>query len=191
MADEAPRDEATLEAHLATVYVNGAKPTSGPIVLVPYDPNWPSLFEHEATRIREALGDRARVLEHAGSTSVPGLHAKPIIDIVLCVPDSADEPAYVPDLESRGYKLTIREPDWFQHRVFKGPDTNVNLHVFTIDCPEAKRMLAFRDNLRENDADRALYAETKRTLATREWKYVQAYADAKGSVVKDIMSRMR
>ncbi len=184
-------DKVVLEARLAGIYVDGAKPTTGPIVLVAYDPAWPSLFQREAERIRVALGDAARVLEHAGSTSVPGLSAKPVIDIVLAVPDSADEASYVPSLVLRGYVLTIREPEWFQHRVFKGPDTNVNLHVFTERCEEIDRMLRFRDHLRTNDADRALYESTKRTLAKKEWAYVQAYADAKGEVVREIMARAR
>ena len=89
-----------------------------------------------------------QLLEHAGSTSVPGLAAKPRIDIMLAVPDSADEPSYVPALEAAGYVLRIREPDWYEHRVFKGPDTDVNLHVFSAGCPEIARMLLFRDWLR-------------------------------------------
>src|SRR5439155_17341387 len=120
-------------------------------------------------------------------TSVAGLPAKPIIDIVLEVPDSSDEPAYVPDLESAGYVLSIREPDWFEHRLFKGPDTNINLHVFSAGCTETQRMVAFRDRLRSDDADRELYARTKRELGARDWKYVQQYADAKTAVVQEIM----
>jgi GrpB protein len=94
------------------------------------------------------LGERVVRLEHVGSTSAPGLAAKPIIDIPLVVPDSADEPAYVPDLEAAGYRLVIREPEWFQHRCFKGPDSNVNLHVYSPGCPEIKRYLLFRGRLR-------------------------------------------
>jgi GrpB-like predicted nucleotidyltransferase (UPF0157 family) len=120
---------------------------------------------------------------------VPGLPAKPVIDIALEVPDSADEPAYVPDMETAGYVLRIREPEWFEHRVFKGPDTNVNLHVFSAGCEEVERMLLFRDRLRSNAADRELYARAKRELAARDWKYVQQYADAKTAVVHEIMSR--
>jgi GrpB-like predicted nucleotidyltransferase (UPF0157 family) len=128
-------------------------------------------------------------LEHVGSTSVPGLPAKPIIDIVLEVPDSGDEPAYVPDLEAAGYVLMIREPQWSQHRVFKGPDTNINLHVFAAGCAEADRMVQFRDWLRTNAADRELYAGVKRDLAARDWKYMQQYADAKTDVVQQILGR--
>ncbi len=128
-------------------------------------------------------------LEHVGSTSVPTLPAKPIIDLVLEVPDSADEPSYLPDLEAAGYVLVIREPEWYEHRVFKGPNTNINLHVFSAGCEETHRMVLFRDWLRGYDADRELYASAKRELAARDWKYVQQYADAKTAIVTEIMSR--
>jgi GrpB-like predicted nucleotidyltransferase (UPF0157 family) len=177
------------EEELRAVTLGELQPISGPIELVDYDPAWPGLFEREADRIRAALGDRARVLEHTGSTSVPGLVAKPIVDITLAVPNSADEDAYVPSLEAAGYVLRIREPDWYEHRVFKGPDTNVNLHVFSEGCPEIDRMLRFRDWIRSNQADRELYERMKRELAGKEWKYVQDYADAKTAVVREILTR--
>ena len=162
---------------------------NAPIELAEYDPAWPALYEREAKRIRAALGARALLVEHVGSTSVPGLPAKPLIDIDLVVPDTRDEDAYVPDLESAGYVLRIREPEWFEHRLFKGPDTNVNVHTFSEGCEEVDRMLAFRDWLRTNDDDRELYLRTKRELAAREWRYVQDYADAKSSVVQEILAR--
>ncbi len=140
-------------------------------------------------RIRGALGTQVVRLEHAGSTSVPGLAAKPVIDIVLVVPDSADEPAYVPSLARAGYRLTIREPDWFEHRLLKGPDTDVNLHVFTAGSAEVEQMLRFRDRLRTDAGDRELYERTKRTLAARKWRHVQHYADAKSEVVRAILGR--
>ena len=164
-------------------------PNDGVVVIADYDPEWPALFEREAARIRAALGDKVQLLEHAGSTSVPGLAAKPRIDIILAVPDSADEPSYVPALEAAGYVLRIREPEWYEHRVFKGPDTDVNLHVFTVGCPEIARMLLFRDWLRSNADDRELYERTKRELAQRQWKYTQNYADAKTEVVEEILAR--
>jgi GrpB-like predicted nucleotidyltransferase (UPF0157 family) len=86
--------------------------------------------------VRRVLGDRVMRVEHAGSTSAPGLPAKPIVDIVLEVPDTRDEAAYVAPLEAAGYTLTIREPSWYEHRLFKGPDTNINLHVFPHACSE-------------------------------------------------------
>jgi GrpB-like predicted nucleotidyltransferase (UPF0157 family) len=161
----------------------------GRIELSEYDPAWPGLFEREAERIRRLLGDGVVRLEHTGSTSVPGLAAKPIIDMLLVVPQSADEAAYVPLLEAAGYRLVIREPEWHEHRVFKGPDTNVNLHVLSQGSPEIERVLAFRDWLRTHDDDRRLYEQTKRGLAARDWKYVQNYADAKTEIVESIIAR--
>ena len=161
----------------------------GPIVLVDYDDAWPVRFEREARRIRAALGTRALLLEHAGSTSVPGLVAKPIIDIVLAVPDSSNEDDYVPALEAEGYRLRIREPDWYEHRMLRKTDPSVNLHVFSADCTEIDRMLRFRDHLRTNKADRQLYERTKQELASQHWAYVQDYADAKGDVVEEIIAR--
>ena len=160
------------------------------VLIVDYDPRWAELFNQQAERIRSALGNRALQIEHAGSTSVPGLAAKPVIDIVLVVASSADEPSYAPALQAAGYRLTIREPEWFQHRMFKDADPEVNLHVFSAGSEEIGRMLRFRDWLRENPADRELYARTKLNLSRREWKTVQDYADAKTIVVAQIMARI-
>jgi GrpB-like predicted nucleotidyltransferase (UPF0157 family) len=153
------------------------------------DPSWPGMFEQESERIRSILGDRARLLEHVGSTSVPGLSAKPIIDIALGVEDSADESSYLPDLEAAGYVLRIREPDWFEHRLLKGPGPDINLHVFTDGSEEISRMILFRDHLRGDPDDRALYESVKRDLAARQWETVQDYADAKSTVVGEILKR--
>jgi GrpB-like predicted nucleotidyltransferase (UPF0157 family) len=159
------------------------------ILLVEYDPRWPEHFEREADRIREVLGSRALAIEHTGSTSVPGLIAKPIIDVTLAVANSADENAYLPAMEAVGYVLRIREPNWHQHRMFKRLHIPLNLHVFSSGCPEIDRMMRFRDWLRSNAADRELYARTKLALARQEWENVQAYADAKTEVVTAILAR--
>ena len=177
------------EEQIRAATIGELVPHAATIHLAEYDPEWPRLFEREAIRIREALGGRARTVEHVGSTSVPGLAAKPVIDMVLVVDDSADESAYVPDLEAHGYVLRIREPDWFEHRLFKGPDTNVNVHVFSSHCTEVQVMLDFRDRLRANDSDRELYERAKRELATKDWRYVQNYADAKSAIVAEINAR--
>ena len=169
--------------------IGDVTPHNATITLAEYDPSWPDDFEREAARIRALLGDAAILIEHAGSTSVPGLAAKPIIDIVLAVPDSADEPAYVPRLEAAGYILRAREPDWYEHRMFKGPDTDINLHVFTAGCTEIDRMLLFRDWLRVNDADRDAYLQVKQDLARRTWRHVQHYADSKTAIVQEIVAR--
>jgi GrpB-like predicted nucleotidyltransferase (UPF0157 family) len=165
--------------------------TDGKISIVDYDPRWPELFRLEAERIRAALGARALRLAHTGSTSVPGLAAKPTIDITLVVADSANEAAYMPALEGAGYVLRIREPEWYEHRMFKGFDTDINLHVFSIGCPEIDRILLFRDWLRTHPADRDLYARTKRQLANREWKSMDDYANAKTAVIEEILARAR
>jgi GrpB-like predicted nucleotidyltransferase (UPF0157 family) len=186
---EPAKDAPSREDEIRAATIGEPTRADGPIHLAEYDPDWPALYERDAARIRSILGDRVRLLEHAGSTSVPGLSAKPIIDMVLAVPDSADESAYVPTMEAAGYVLRIREPDWFEHRQFKGPDTNINLHTFSDGCPEIERMLAFRDRLRTHDEERIRYENTKRELASRQWTYVQHYADAKGEVVEGIIER--
>jgi GrpB-like predicted nucleotidyltransferase (UPF0157 family) len=190
MADRAePRHGPMTEEDLRAAWVMEPPKLAGKVQVVDYDPAWPGLFQREAERIRAVLGERVVQLEHVGSTSVPGLAAKPIIDIMLIVPDSSEEPAYVPDLEAAGYVLVIREPEWYQHRCFKGPDTNVNLHVYSPGCPEIERYLIFRDRLRGHPDDRAHYQQVKRELAERNWTYVQEYADAKTEVVESIIAR--
>jgi GrpB-like predicted nucleotidyltransferase (UPF0157 family) len=191
LAARDPTDVAAYDDELAKVTIGGPRRLLGPIEISEYDPSWPGLYEREEARIRSVLIERVVRIEHIGSTSVPDLPAKPIIDIVLEVRKSADEAAYVPDLEAAGYVLRIREPEWFEHRLLKGPDTEVNLHVFSAGCAEVEQMLLFRDWLRSNAADRELYADAKRELAARDWKYMQQYADAKTAVVHEIMARAR
>jgi GrpB-like predicted nucleotidyltransferase (UPF0157 family) len=179
------------EDELRKITVGEPTVVNSAITLIDYDPEWPVLFQREADRVRAALGDRALRIEHVGSTSVPGLAAKPIIDIVLVVAETGNEEAYVPALEASGYTLRIREPDFHAHRMFKGPDTdtNTNLHCYSNGCPEVEKMLVFRDWLRASNADRTLYESRKRELAARTWKYVQDYADAKTAVVDEILAR--
>lgn len=188
--DSAPQTPTT-EERIRAATVGELESLSGKIQIVEYDPRWPEIFESQASRIRAAFAEGALQIEHVGSTSVPGLPAKPIIDILLVVRNSANEDQYVGQLERAGYTLRIREPDWHEHRMFKGVGTEVNLHVFSAGCPEIERMLTFRDWLRKNGADRDLYAGTKLALARQNWKYVQNYADAKTEVIERIMSRAR
>ena len=182
-----PHTDAEIRAHT----IGELEPSAEPIEIADYDRRWPELFAGEATNIRRALGSRALQVEHVGSTSVPGLAAKPIVDVLLVVADSAQEAAYVPALEAAGYTLRIREPEWNEHRMLKGlvEGRTVHLHVFSAGCDESARMLRFRDWLRTSDADRRLYERTKRELAQREWKRMQNYADAKTGVVEEIMAR--
>lgn len=186
--DSKPRAP-TSTADLEAVTVGPLQRLDAKIVLADYDASWPEMFFVEASHIRRALGERALQIEHVGSTSVPGLCAKPVIDVVLVVADSSDESAYAGDLEAAGYVLRIREPDWHEHRVFKGPRTNINLHVFSEGCTEITRMVAFRNRLREHPDERMRYANAKQELAARDWEYVQQYADAKTAVIEEILTR--
>lgn len=183
----APSSEEYLRAHT----IGELEPLTAALVVADYNPEWPCVFQDEANKIRSAIGERALRIEHVGSTSVPGLPAKPIIDIVLVVADSATEQDYAGALEKAGYRLRIREPEWHEHRVFKGLQNAVNLHVFSSDCPEVDRMLLFRDWLRTNPSDRDLYVQCKRALARQQWKYTQNYADAKTAIIEEILARAR
>jgi GrpB-like predicted nucleotidyltransferase (UPF0157 family) len=179
----------TPKEYIQEVTIGDHPPLNSAIYLAPYDSNWPSHFLILAARVRQALGDKALLLEHVGSTSIEGLSAKPIIDMLLVVADSADEASYVPELEAQGFVLHIREPDWHEHRLLKGVDIKANLHVFSEGCIEVNRMLTFRDWLRTDNADKELYETKKRELAAQTWKYTQHYADAKSEVVEEILSR--
>jgi GrpB-like predicted nucleotidyltransferase (UPF0157 family) len=161
------------------------------IRIVDYDPRWPELFQQHAARIAAALGPAALSIEHIGSTSVPDMPAKPIIDILVVVKDSAKEETYLPALVAAGYQLRVREPDFDQHRMLRTPAKDVHIHVFSAGSKEIDRYLVFRDRLRMNSADHKTYAEAKRRLAGNDWPDMNAYANAKTSVVEHIISRGR
>jgi len=182
------------EEALRAVTIGELTPYAAPVVIEDYNPAWPLWFDEERARIEAALGPVALSVAHTGSTSVPGLPAKPIIDVLLQVDDSADE-SYVPALAAAGFELRIREPEWLEHRVLRrrGEPHDVNLHVFSprYAAAEIERMLGFRDWLRAHEDDRDRYAATKRELSTRDWKYVQDYADAKTEVIEEILAKAR
>ena len=158
------------------------------IIIVDYDPAWPKQFEMHASIIAGALGDSALRIEHIGSTSVPGLAAKPIVDILGVVQDSTDESTYLPQLEAAGYVLRVREPEWNEHRMFRTPKNDVHIHIYSAGCPEIRRNLIFRHRLRCNSDDRNRYEHTKRELAMKEWPDGNAYADAKSDVIESIIA---
>jgi GrpB-like predicted nucleotidyltransferase (UPF0157 family) len=174
------------DEQLETGLIGGAEKRE--IKIVAYDPVWPKKFEAHAGRIAGALGRAALQVEHIGSTSVPGLAAKPIIDILVVVHDSADESAYLPQLEAVGYILRVREPDWNEHRMFRTPERDVHVHIYSDGCPEIERNLVFRDRLRRNVEDCRRYEQTKRALAAQEWPDMNAYAEAKTGVIESIIA---
>jgi GrpB-like predicted nucleotidyltransferase (UPF0157 family) len=166
-------------------------PEKREITIAEYDPEWPAKFERHAGIIAGALGSAALRIEHIGSTSVPGLAAKPVVDILVVVPDSADEGAYLPRLLAEGYELRVREPEWHEHRMLRTPGRDVHVHVFSPGCAEIGRYLAFRERLRGSGEDRRRYEQVKRELAGREWTDMNDYADAKTAVVESILAAAR
>lgn len=191
MNERPARHEPMSEEQILAATVGERRVHDGPVHLAEYDPSWPERFDREAERIATALGERALLIEHVGSTSVPDLTAKPTIDVLLVVANSADEGAYLPAMEAAGYVLRIREPEHDEHRMFVDRAGGVQVHVLSEGCPEIERYLIFRNRLRSDPADRALYERTKRELAARTWRYVQNYADAKSDVVEEIIARAR
>lgn len=172
-------------------WVPGAGPAFGVEIADP-DPAWSQWYDELAARIRGALGWRALQLEHVGSTSVPGLPAKPIIDIDLTVADPADEASYVPPLEQAGFELRIREPWWYQHRMLRAIQPRCHLHVFGHDSPEPVRVRLFRNWLRGNADDRDLYARTKRdaaAAANAAGEHMMQYNARKEQVMREIYQR--
>lgn len=156
------------------------------IVLVPYSAGWPEAFARERQRITAALGERAIRVDHIGSTSIPGLTAKPIIDIDLTVPDPEDEAAYLPALEAAGYRLRVREPG---HRMVRTPALDVHVHLCGPGSDWQRRHVLFRDWLRHNADDREAYADLKRSLSEQDWSDMNAYAAAKGPLIEQITAR--
>ena len=168
--------------------MDGAVPATG-IEVTEADPAWPRRYEYLAGRIREALGWRVLQLEHVGSTSVPGLPAKPLIDIDLTVADPDREQDYVPALETAGFRLVTREPWWYGRRALRADEPACNLHVFGFDSPEPVRHRIFRDWLRGNPAERDRYAAIKRQAASEanaRGEHVMQYNARKEQVIREI-----
>lgn len=176
-------DRSDRDAYLDRVLIGGREKRE--VVVIDYDPRWPARFEAERDRIALALGDRAMMIEHIGSTSVPGLAAKPIVDVLVTVADPDDETPVREPLERAGYELRVREPG---HRMFRTPARDVHVHVLAARDPEVERHLVFRDRLRASAARRTAYERLKRELAQRDWNDMNEYADAKGSFIEGVIA---
>lgn len=174
------------DAYLDSVLIGGREPAV--IVIADYDPSWPARFADVRRRVEQALGATALSVEHIGSTSVPGLAAKPIVDVLLTVRSVDSEGEYVEPLERAGLVLRVREPG---HRMFRTPERDVHLHVYAPEDQAVADYLDLRDWLRESESDRALYEKTKRELALRQWSDMNHYADAKSDVIRAILGRAR
>jgi GrpB-like predicted nucleotidyltransferase (UPF0157 family) len=179
-------DSENRDDYLDAVLIGGRE--RRPVVICDYEPAWPRRFEEERDRIRSALGSAVLRVEHIGSTAVSGLAAKPIVDVLVTVADPEDEAAFAPALEACGYRLRVREPG---HRMFRTLARDVHIHVWADSDPEVERYLRFRDRLRVSTEDREAYETLKRELATRDWSDMNDYADAKGSLISEILGRAR
>lgn len=160
------------------------------IVLTPYDPVWPSRFDRESEFIRHALRPQTAVIEHIGSTSIPGLAAKPVIDILLGLPSFDLAPVVVEQMVAAGF---IYLPDYEDgmpfRRLFIREEEGKrisNVHAVEVDTPFWIRHLAFRDHLRSNPETRMAYQQLKLDLASREWDSVNDYAQAKTDFIRGI-----
>ena len=159
------------------------------IIIHDYDERWPGIFDKHAAIIRKALGDAVLRIEHIGSTSVPGLAAKPIVDILLVVADPGNEASYIPALVDAGYELRVREPEFDEHRMVRTPERDVHIHIFPPQSSEIERYLVFRNQLRSNPTDKIRYEQLKRMLSEREWEDTNDYADAKSEIVEAIIAK--
>lgn len=162
-----------------------------PIVIAEYDPRWPARYAESWAAISAALGRRALRLEHIGSTAVPGLGAKPIVDILVVVADSADEASYLPHLERAGYALRVREPGLNEHRMLRSPARDVHVHVYSQGSREIERYLLLRNLLRQDARARAVYEGEKRRLSTQEWDCMDDYAAAKTETIEALIAQAR
>ena len=157
------------------------------LVLVDHDPSWSEAYAGHERRIRDAVGPTVQV-EHIGSTSVPGLAAKPIIDILVVVEDITAEEDYLDQLLDAGYELRVHEPG---HRLVRTPSRDVHVHIVEVGDQAGEDYVLLRDHLRADSDDRNLYERTKRALIEQDWTDMNAYAEAKTEVIAAIKERGR
>ena len=170
---------------LEDVLVGGLEPRV--VEIAEYDAAWMQRYAIARERIATALGAAALQIEHIGSTAVPGLAAKPIVDVLVVVERPA-APEHEAALTAVGYVLRVREP---QHRMFRTPERDVHVHLWPAGSIEIERYLKLRDHLRANDEDREAYAALKRELAARgEWRDTNDYAEAKGPFIEGVLERI-
>jgi len=165
-----------------------------PVIIVDYDPEWPNVYAEERQQILDAVGDIVAAIEHVGSTSVPGLGAKPIIDIMVGVHSLADAEKCIEPLSLIGYEYRpeleafIPERRCFQ----RGPaDAHRHLHMVEIASDFWKRHLLFRDFLRAHPDVAAEYERLKRALAAQFGRDREGYTDAKTSFIEAVVARAR
>ncbi|MCP2282248.1 GrpB domain, predicted nucleotidyltransferase, UPF0157 family [Promicromonospora umidemergens] len=172
---------------VTTVEIIGG-PEKLEVGLQSYDARWAEDYLYHRRRILAALAAVDVDVEHIGSTSVPGLAAKPIVDIVVAVPDITAEEEYLDELLAAGYELRVREPG---HRLVRTPTRDVHVHAYERGDAAVHEYLLLRDHLRTDADDRALYEGVKRALISQRWDDMNAYADAKSEVILAIKARAK
>jgi GrpB-like predicted nucleotidyltransferase (UPF0157 family) len=162
-----------------------------PIEILGYRDEWPALFEDERSRLRKEVGDQTIAIEHFGSTSVPGLAAKPIIDICPVVPDMSAAHACKPALLDLGYQFNAERENWLAFERYDGSSQQYNVHLHPRGSTRLERILLFRDYLRDHSHARAAYAAAKRHAAAVHPNDTSAYNDAKDDIAECLVTAAR
>lgn len=177
---------------VAPMEMLASRPARRGLHIVDYNPSWVKDFSDLQFRIREALGPVALDVHHVGSTSVPGLSARSVIDVDLVVADPADEASYVPALEAAGFTLYFRQPAYYGHRFLGCQTPDTNIHVYGPNCPDTARHLIFREWLNEHPEDRDKYAAVKREVAAvaeEKSETGNQYGKRKEWVIREILDK--
>ena len=158
------------------------------IQVLPYDPVWPQIFEAEAAIIHQALGENCLKIHHIGSTSVSGLTAKPIIDMIPVVKDILQVDQRVKFMEEKGFEAKGEYGIPFR-RFFskKTPNSSCNVHIYEKTNPEIERHLKFRDWMRSHKEDAQAYATLKELLALKYPEDIYNYCLGKSSFIAEIL----
>lgn len=162
------------------------EPIRDPVVVVDYDGSWPARFEESKASLESALGPVASRVDHIGSTAVPGLSAKPVIDVQVSVADIEDESAYRQPLENLGYMLRFRSPE---HRFFRAPEAPRTTHIHVVETgnTEARKNLLFVAYLKAHPKRRNEYAALKQRLAARFRGSRKDYLAGKAEFIQDTL----
>ena len=170
-------------------------PSTIPIEVVPYDPRWPELYELEKASLLPAFGDSLCCIEHIGSTAVPGLAAKPVIDILAGVRSLLEAPIFIPALLALGYEYIQKHEAVFPerrylHKIVNGRHTH-HLHIVEPESDFFKVQILFRDYLRTHPQDATRYADLKYHLAQKYRNDREAYTDGKSQLIQEILRAAR
>ena len=162
------------------------------VEVVPHNPRWRDEFEAEAKRVAAALGENVVAIHHIGSTAIPGIYAKPVVDFLVEVRDIAEVDGRSPAMESLGYEVLgeygIPGRRYFRKDDREGIRTH-HIHAFEAGSAEVERHLAFRDYMIAHPVDAQRYSELKRKLAEEHPQSMDGYMDGKDGFIKEIDRR--